>query len=211
MDYLVLVLVIQHTVVLLLRMQTHFPMITKITMAINFNEKRQNICKNPEKNKLYYNRLLNQSIIDQSWAPCKILTHGMRMIMRKIVDQPKTTLQELVNDLKAVGTIVKKNTAGKTLSTNLTTSATSPCSRLHMYRTVCQWTSKWFSKALGGKCCGQKKPKCSSLASTQPTMFARREILSITQRAPLRPLKPRWKHHALRLYFRWRHVLEQVG
>lgn len=56
----------------------------------------------------------------------------------KIRLQPKTAREELVNDLKAVGTIVKKNTAGKTLSTNLTTSATSPCSRLHMYRTVCQ-------------------------------------------------------------------------
>ncbi|KAM4744516.1 uncharacterized protein FYW61_000571 isoform 1-T2 [Anableps anableps] len=51
----------------------------------------------------------------RSGAPCKILPEGMRMIMRKVVDQPTTTREELVNDLMAVGTTVTKHTVGNTL------------------------------------------------------------------------------------------------
>jgi len=50
-----------------------------------------------------------------SWAPCKILPHGVRMIMRKVRDQPRTTRVELVNDFKAVGTTVTKQAIGNTL------------------------------------------------------------------------------------------------
>ena len=46
----------------------------------------------------------------QSGALCKISPHGVRMIMRKVRDQPQTTQEELVNDLKAVGTTVTKQT-----------------------------------------------------------------------------------------------------
>lgn len=48
-------------------------------------------------------------------APCKILAHRMRMIMRTVVDQHKTTPEEVVNDLKAVGTTVTKNTIENTV------------------------------------------------------------------------------------------------
>ncbi|XP_043993607.1 uncharacterized protein LOC122843131 isoform X2 [Gambusia affinis] len=51
----------------------------------------------------------------RSGAPCKILPEGMRMIIRKVVDQPTTTREELVNDLMAVGTTVTKHTVGNTL------------------------------------------------------------------------------------------------
>ena len=37
------------------------------------------------------------------------------MMMRKVRDQPSTTQEELVNDLKAVGTTVKKRTISNTL------------------------------------------------------------------------------------------------
>ena len=36
------------------------------------------------------------------------------MMMRKVRDQPSTTHEELVNDLKAVGTTVTKKTISKT-------------------------------------------------------------------------------------------------
>ncbi|XP_054892971.1 uncharacterized protein LOC129364402 [Poeciliopsis prolifica] len=51
----------------------------------------------------------------RSGAPCKILPEGMRMIIRKVVDQPTTTREELVHDLMAVGTTVTKHTVGNTL------------------------------------------------------------------------------------------------
>ncbi len=61
-----------------------------------------------------------KSTINRSWsgAPCKILPHGVRMIMRKVRDQPRTTREELVIDLKAVGTTVTKQNIGYTLRRN---------------------------------------------------------------------------------------------
>lgn len=51
----------------------------------------------------------------RSGAPCKIFARGVRMITRKVEDQPKMTREELVIKLKAVGTTVTKNTADSTL------------------------------------------------------------------------------------------------
>ena len=48
--------------------------------------------------------------LPRSGAPRKILSRGISMMMRKVRDQPSTTQEELVNDLKAVGTTVMKRT-----------------------------------------------------------------------------------------------------
>uniref|UniRef100_A0AAY5KJS9 Tc1-like transposase DDE domain-containing protein n=1 Tax=Esox lucius TaxID=8010 RepID=A0AAY5KJS9_ESOLU len=50
-----------------------------------------------------------------SGAPCKISPRGASMIMRKVRDQPRTTRQDLVNDLKRAGTTVSKKTISNTL------------------------------------------------------------------------------------------------
>ncbi len=47
--------------------------------------------------------------------PCKISPRGVSMIMRTVRNQPRTTREDLVNDLKAAGTIVTKKSTGNTL------------------------------------------------------------------------------------------------
>ncbi len=42
--------------------------------------------------------------------PCKISARGVSMIMRTVRNQPRTTRDDLVNDLKAAGIIVTKKT-----------------------------------------------------------------------------------------------------
>ena len=53
--------------------------------------------------------------LPQSGAPHKISPRGISMMMRKVRDQPSTTQEEIVNNLKAVGTTVTKRTISNTL------------------------------------------------------------------------------------------------
>ncbi|XP_056113424.1 scavenger receptor cysteine-rich type 1 protein M130-like [Rhinichthys klamathensis goyatoka] len=53
--------------------------------------------------------------LPRTGAPCKISPRGVSMILRKVRNQPRTTREELVNDLKRAGTTVSKVTVGNTL------------------------------------------------------------------------------------------------
>ncbi len=53
--------------------------------------------------------------LPRTGAPCKISSRGVSMIMRTVRNQPRTTREDLVNDLKAAGTIFTKKTFGNTL------------------------------------------------------------------------------------------------
>ncbi|KAJ8353411.1 hypothetical protein SKAU_G00209780 [Synaphobranchus kaupii] len=53
--------------------------------------------------------------LPRSGPPCKISPRRASMIIRKVRDQPRTTRQDLVNDLKRAGTTVSKKTISNTL------------------------------------------------------------------------------------------------
>ncbi len=53
--------------------------------------------------------------LPQTGAPCKISPRGVSMILRKVRNQPKTTWEDLVNDLKRAGTTVSTVTISNTL------------------------------------------------------------------------------------------------
>ncbi len=57
----------------------------------------------------------NNCHLPRTGAPCKISPRGVSMIMRTVRNQPRTTREDLVNDLKAAGTIVTKKSIGNTL------------------------------------------------------------------------------------------------
>ncbi|KAI4899801.1 hypothetical protein NFI96_001149 [Prochilodus magdalenae] len=56
---------------------------------------------------------LNMTVnLPRTGAPRKISPRGVSMILRKVRNQPRTTWEELVNDLKRAGTTVSKVTGG---------------------------------------------------------------------------------------------------
>ncbi len=74
-----------------------------------------------------------------------------------------------------------------------------PCSRKHMYRPV--WSLPMIQRRTWWKCCGQMRPKSSSLASTQLAVFGGGGMLP-QEHHPHRHTW-RWKHYALKIGHGW--------
>ncbi len=81
--------------------------------------------------------------LPRSGAPCKISPRGVSMIMRTMRNQPRTTREGLVNDLKAAGTIATKKTIGNTLRREELKSCSARkvllLKKAHVQAEVCQW------------------------------------------------------------------------
>ncbi len=100
--------------------------------------------------------------LPRTGAPCKILPHGELMILRKVRNQPRTTRQDPVNDLKRAGTTVSTVTISNTLHHH---GFKSPCSSQHMSRPI--WSlpkTIWMiQRRHGRRSCGQMRPKYNFL------------------------------------------------
>ncbi len=128
--------------------------------------------------------------LPRSGAPCKISPRGVSMIMRTVRNQPRTTRQDLVNDLKAAGTIVTERTIGNILRCEGLKSCSSHkvplLKKAHVQACLKfandseKWNFMW-------KCCGQMRPKSSYLASTQLAVFGGGGMLPMTPRTPSPP------------------------
>ncbi len=62
--------------------------------------------------------------LPRTGAPCKISLRGVKMIMRTVRNQSRTTREDLVNDLKAAGTMVTKKTFCNTMPDGLKSCST---------------------------------------------------------------------------------------
>ena len=105
--------------------------------------------------------------------------------MRKMRDQPRTTREELVNDLKAVGSTVTKQTIGNTIRLHGLKSFSA--ARLPLLKKTHVQTRLRFAneqRKIGINCCGQMRPKLSSLSSTRLAVFGGRKMLTMTLRTP---------------------------
>ncbi len=108
------------------------------------------------------------------------------VIMRMVRNQPRTTREDLINDLKAAGTIVTKKTISTLRREEL--KSCSACKVPLLKKAHVQAHLKFpMIQRIGWKCCGQMRPKSSCLASTQLTVFGGGGMLPMT---PITPSPP---------------------
>ncbi len=113
--------------------------------------------------------------LPRTGAPYKISPRGVSLIMRTVRNQPRTTRDDLVNDLKAAGTIVTKKTIGNTPRReglkSCSTSNVPLLKEAHIQsrlKFVNDSEEDWVKETKHGL---KMRPKSSSLASTQLAVF----------------------------------------
>ncbi len=136
--------------------------------------------------------------LPQTGAPCKTSPRGVSMIPRTVRNQPRTTREDRFNDLKAAGTTVTKKTIGNTLRREgLKSCSARKVPLLKKAHAQPVWRLPMIQRRTGWKCCGQMRPKSSSLASTQLAVIGGGGMLPMTQEHHPHRQTWRWKHYAL--------------
>ncbi len=137
------------------------------------------------------------------WGSMQELT-SWSFYYQTVRNPPRTTREDLVNDLKAAGTIVTKKTIGNTLCSEGLKSCSArkvPCSRKHMYSTGPSEVCQWFRGELGESVVvrwGQNRALWHQLNS--PCLEEEECCLWPQEHHPHRQTW-RWKHYALGVFF----------
>ncbi len=140
--------------------------------------------------------------LPRTGAPCKISPRGVSMIMRTVRNQPRTTREDLVNDLKEAGTIVTKKTIGNTLRREgLKSCSARKVPLLKKAHVQAHLKFANDSEENWVKVLWSDETKISSLASTQLAVFGGGGMLPMTPRTPTHRQTWRWKHYALGVFF----------
>ncbi len=123
--------------------------------------------------------------LPRTGAPCKISPRGVSMIMRTMRNQLRTTREDLVNDLKAAGTIVTKKTIDNTLHREgLKSRSARKVPLLKKAHVQARLKFANDSEENWVKVLWSDETKSSSLASTQLAVFGGGGMLPMAQRTP---------------------------
>ncbi len=126
--------------------------------------------------------------LPRSGAPCKISPRGVSMIMRTMRNQPRTTREDLGNDLKAAGTIVTKKTIGNTLHCEgLKSCSARKVPLLKKAHIQAHLKCPNDSEENWVKVLWSDETKIHLLASIQLAVFGGGEMLPMTPRTPSSP------------------------
>ncbi len=139
----------------------------------------------------------------RSGAPCKISPRGVSMIKRTVRNQPRTTREDVVNDLKAAGTIVTKKTIGNTLhreGLKSCSARTVPLLKIAHVRACLKFANDSEEKWVKVLWSDETKIKLFCINSTRCFQRRRNAACDSKEHHPHRQTR-RWKHYALGVYF----------
>ncbi len=124
------------------------------------------------------------------------------MIMRTVRNQPRTTREDLVNDIKAAGTIVTKKNIGNTLRRE----GLKSCSAHKVppaQESTCTGPLKFANDSEENwvKVLWSDETKVKLFGINSTCCVWRRRMLPITPRTPSPRQTWRWKHYALEVFF----------